>query len=52
MLFIYAFMNILSYRGIDIKCFIFIAVGFVKEISETENGSFLVNNYGIPDRVC
>ena len=39
-LFIYAFMNILSYRSIDIKCFIFIAVGFVKEISEIENGSF------------
>lgn len=33
-------MNILSYRSIDIKGFIFIAVGFVKEISEIENGSF------------
>ena len=40
MLFIYVFMNILSYRSIDIKGFIFIVVGFVKEISDIENGSF------------
>lgn len=40
MLSIYAFMNILSYRSIDIKCSIFVAVGFVREISEIENGSF------------
>lgn len=33
-------MNILPYRSIDIKGFIFIVMGFVKEISEIENGSF------------